>query len=39
MAKLPLSYLGDAVLRRKAEPVEEIDDSLRKLAAEMIETI
>jgi len=39
MAKLPLNYLGDSVLRRKAEPVEEIDDSLRKLAADMIETM
>lgn len=39
MSKLQLSYLGDAVLRRRAEPVEVIDDSLRKLAADMIETM
>ena len=39
MALLQLSYLGDAVLRKKAAPVEVIDDSLRKLASDMIETM
>jgi len=37
--KRPLAYLGDAVLRQKARPVEEITPEIRLLVAEMIETM
>jgi len=30
---------GDPVLRMKAEPVKDIDDDMRKLAADMLETM
>lgn len=30
---------GDPVLRMKAEPVKDIDDNMRKLAADMLETM
>lgn len=36
---LPLAYYGDAVLRKKAEPVNTINDDVKKLAEEMIETM
>lgn len=36
---LPLAYYGDAVLRRKADPITEITDDLKKLVEEMIETM
>jgi peptide deformylase len=39
MAVLPLSLLGDPVLRRKAEPVTEITDEHRRLIADMFETM
>jgi len=36
---LPLAYYGDAVLRRKADPIAEITEDLKKLIEEMIETM
>lgn len=36
---LPLAYYGEEVLRAKALPVGEIDDALRQLVEEMIETM
>lgn len=36
---LPLAYYGDAVLRRKADHIEEIDDNIKNLVEEMIETM
>jgi peptide deformylase len=36
---LALTKLGHPVLRAKAEPVAGIDDALRKLAADMLETM
>lgn len=39
MAILPIRMLGDPVLREPARPVEEFDDALRRLAADMIETM
>lgn len=35
--KLSIRYFGDPVLAAKAKPVEEINDDIRALAAEMIE--
>ncbi len=37
--KLPLAYYGDPVLRQKAAEVEGIDDELRQLVTDMIETM
>lgn len=37
--RLPLAYYGDPILRRKCEPVLEITDEIRKLVADMIETM
>ncbi|WP_068469189.1 peptide deformylase [Candidatus Protochlamydia phocaeensis] len=37
--KLPLAYFGDSVLRKKTSPVEEIDDTIRQLVADMAETM
>jgi len=39
MAQLPLFIYDDPVLRRKAKPVRQVDDNLRKLAADMMETM
>jgi peptide deformylase len=39
MAILPLSILGDPVLRRKAEPVAEITEAHRRLIRDMYETM
>jgi peptide deformylase len=39
MAVLPLSILGDPVLRRKAEPVTEITDAHRRLIRDMYDTM
>lgn len=39
MRVLPLAYYGNPILRRVADPVLEITDSVRKLADEMIETM
>lgn len=36
---LPLAYYGDPILRRKADPIEEITDDLKTFAEEMIETM
>ena len=35
---LPLAYYGDAVLRKKALPVEVFDDELRKFIDDLEET-
>ncbi|MEC7839423.1 MAG: peptide deformylase [Chlamydiota bacterium] len=37
--KLPLSYYGDPVLRKKGEPVMEITDEIKKFVEDMIETM
>lgn len=37
--KLPLAYYGDSVLRKKGARVEGIDDNLRQLVKDMIETV
>jgi peptide deformylase len=39
MAVLKLRKYGDAVLRRKAEDIKEIDAEIRKLASDMVETL
>jgi peptide deformylase len=39
MRVLPLAYYGNPILRRVADPVVEITDSVRKLVEEMIETM
>jgi peptide deformylase len=36
---LPLAYYGDPILRKVADPVNEITDDIRKLVEEMIETM
>ncbi|MBM3268878.1 MAG: peptide deformylase [Candidatus Sericytochromatia bacterium] len=38
MATLPLSYLGEDVLRRPAEPVKKVSEDIRRLVEEMYET-
>jgi peptide deformylase len=37
--KLPLAYYGDPVLRKKGARIEGIDDELRQLVNDMIETM
>lgn len=37
--KLPLAYLGDPILRKKGERVNEINDEIRKLVHDMFETV
>lgn len=39
MAEHTIRILGDPVLRQRAEPVTEIDDDLRRLVREMLETM
>lgn len=39
MAIFPIRKFGDPVLRMEAKPVTEIDDSVRTLVADMIETM
>jgi peptide deformylase len=39
MAKLPIIYYPDAVLRKSAEPFERVDNETRRLAEDMIETM
>jgi len=39
VAVLPIRIYGDPVLRRKADPVAEIDDEIRRLAGDMLETL
>lgn len=37
--KLPLAYYGDPMLRKKAKRVEGIDDEIRQLVDDMLETM
>lgn len=37
--QLPLAYYGNPILRKKCNPVEKIDDEIKKLVADMIETM
>ncbi len=39
MAKLPIVTLPDPILRKISTPIERIDDELRKLADDMLETM
>lgn len=39
MARLLIRIYGDPILRRKATPVIEVDDEIRTLAADMVETM
>jgi len=39
MAQLTVRIYGDPVLRKIADPVEKIDDEIRRLAADMLETM
>jgi peptide deformylase len=39
MAKLPIITLPNTILRAPSEPVEQIDDELRNLADDMLETM
>ena len=39
MAGLPLNYMGDKVLRKKAKEVTEVDEELKQLIEDMIETM
>ncbi len=39
MTILPIVYLPDPVLRRKAHKVENFDDDLKKLVSDMVETM
>jgi peptide deformylase len=38
MGRLPIRLYGDPILRKKAEEIEEIDEDIRKLAFDMLET-
>lgn len=37
--KLPLAYYGDPILRKKASPVVEINDEIRQLVTDMVDTM
>jgi peptide deformylase len=39
MAKLPIVMLPDPILRKLSTPVERVDDELRRLADDMLETM
>ncbi len=39
MAKLPIILLPDPVLRRVAEPIATVDEAVRRLAEDMLETM
>lgn len=39
MAILPIRTFGDPVLRMKAKPIEEVDDKVRALVRDMIDTM
>jgi peptide deformylase len=39
MAVLPIKIYGETVLRKRAKEVEKVDERIRKLAREMIETL
>src|ERR1700733_734328 len=37
--KLPLAYYGDPILRKKTVPVLELNEEIRQLVADMVETM
>lgn len=37
--ELPLTYYGDPILRKKCQPVEKITDEIKKLVADMVDTM
>lgn len=37
--KLPFRYYGDPILRKKAEPVQQITPEIRKIVTDMVETL
>jgi peptide deformylase len=39
MARLTIRLYGDPILRRKADPVPVVDDAIRQLATDMVETM
>ncbi|HRD79013.1 MAG TPA: peptide deformylase [Hyphomicrobiaceae bacterium] len=39
MSVLPIITLPDPILRKPSSPVEQVDDAVRKLAADMLETM
>jgi peptide deformylase len=39
MAKLPITLFPDPILRQKAVPIERIDDELKRLVEDMLETM
>jgi peptide deformylase len=39
MAVLPIKIYGESVLRKRAKDVDKVDDKIRKLALEMVETL
>ncbi|GGF08736.1 peptide deformylase [Aliidongia dinghuensis] len=39
MAKLPIVLAPDPVLKAKAKPIEQVDDSIRRLMDDMLETM
>ena len=39
MALLPILHYPDPRLKKRAEPVTEVDESIRRLAADMAETM
>ena len=39
MAVLPIVLLPDPILRKRAEPVERVDDTIRQLMDDMLETM
>ena len=39
MANLGITKYGNAVLRKVAEPVDEIDDEIKKIAGDMLDTL
>ena len=39
MSVLEVVHYGDPILRKKCEPLEKVDDDVRKLLQEMLETM
>lgn len=39
MAVIPIKIYGESVLRKRAKEVERVDDKIRRLAKEMVETL
>jgi len=39
MAVLPIKIYGETVLRKRAKEVDQVDDRIRKIALEMVETL